>query len=1266
MNKTTRIILTLVIALFAWQDNVFGQTGPRLIEGTAYYDTICSGITYTEHGFNYTPPSYGDFETSLTYPAANGEDSIVRLYLHVDRTYIKNRYNFICHGDEFHEYGFNLTDLPVGDHVFTNTMTSVAGCDSAIVLHLTVTPVYDYTIEDAICFGESYHQNGFDIENPSVGIHEATNTEITWYECDSIVHLKLRVGAPDDSIMHDTVCTNNGYHEHGFDVNELQPGLNTLVLNTTTTIGCDSTVTMYLFANIAYNLIFHDTICFGNDYDEHNFFFEMPEVGDHEDSVVSTTAAGCDSIAHLYLNVLPSYIYHITDSMGAGSVYNQHGFFINDTIPGWYNDTMNYMAGNGCDSIYILGLYIAETYYINIFDTICYGEDYHENDFDTINPPQGLNIIPNYYQTTLGFDSIVTLNLYVKQSYTFNILDTICFGHDYDTLGFFLEMPLPGDHKDSLLFLTTEECDSTYWLYLFVIQPADTIVVYDTIGAGSAYNMNGYILIHNNPGYYCDTLTFAAADGCDSVSIANLLVMPRYTFYYFDTICFGEDFHFYDTVHNHGFDTIQPEPGLCYMEHYYQTIHGYDSTFRMYLMVGELYNDTIFDTICQNVGYYEHGYYIENPPVGDFTDSYNGVSIFGCDSTVFLKLYVMPTYSDINIIDTICHGEIYNEHGYYLEDLPVGTYLDTAHHYTTFGCDSIISLNLYVYPTYVFHFTDTICEGNGYHEHGFDIDEIDLTLGMNQDTLFHETAFGCDSTFSLELYVAPVYNLNFNDTICFGESYHNYDFDTINPPVGAHFMQQNLTTTFGCDSIITMNLYVGEVYETHLTDAICQGENYTINGFNIINPEAGTIHNTLNLNSIVGCDSTVMLELLVSPTYVTEFRDTICHGEDYNGYGFNVITPDVGLNTYNLGETTAAGCDSAVRLYLYVSPTYSINLHDSICFGESYDNLGFVFTNPEIGNYEQQLNLSTDNGCDSVVMMHLFVGEVFSTTFRDTICFGESYYKHNFKIENPEVGNELYTQSLNTIYGCDSIINLRLVVTETYAIDVIDSICEGEGYSGFGLFIHEDEYEPGQYYFESRLKTIYGCDSIYNLNLKVINRFETPQLHGREFVVVSTDMITGEEKYYVDAIEGCNHYEWSIEYKWTSHNERWIFKPEHDTCRITVTTPGEAVLKVHASNSCSDVEQALDIRGTYFDVNEIDDINMTVYPNPCRYFVNIESKNIKEVNIINALGIMLRKEEFNMDNKVTIDLTGLPSALYILEVVTSEGRGLKRITVDNN
>ena len=74
----------------------------------------------------------------------------------------------------------------------------------------------------------------------------------------------------------------------------------------------------------------------------------------------------------------------------------------------------------------------------------------------------------------------------------------------------------------------------------------------------------------------------------------------------------------------------------------------------------------------------------------------------GCDSVVTLELTVNPTYA-YTIYDTLCNGDsLYFGGSYYNV---TGTYIDSA--LTTEGCDSVVTLELTVNPTYAYTIYDT-------------------------------------------------------------------------------------------------------------------------------------------------------------------------------------------------------------------------------------------------------------------------------------------------------------------------------------------------------------------------------------------------------------------------------------------------------------------------------------------------------------------------------------------------------------------------------
>lgn len=173
-----------------------GEPSPNM-----YVVDLCYGESYTEHGFNYNKPAAGYYEEIKE----NNDGSYSYLYLTVYPSYTRNLEMEICEGESFHYGAFHFDNPEAGVHTQENVLQTVDGCDSTIVMTLTVYPSYNIEITDEICEGEDYKKNGFNLTNLSVGVHNETRELETGFDCDSIVNLVLTVHeAPEVTISGNT------------------------------------------------------------------------------------------------------------------------------------------------------------------------------------------------------------------------------------------------------------------------------------------------------------------------------------------------------------------------------------------------------------------------------------------------------------------------------------------------------------------------------------------------------------------------------------------------------------------------------------------------------------------------------------------------------------------------------------------------------------------------------------------------------------------------------------------------------------------------------------------------------------------------------------------------------------------------------------------------------------------------------------------------------------------------------------------------------
>ena len=461
--------------------------------------------------------------------------------------------------------------------------------------------------------------------------------------------------------------------------------------------------------------------------------------------------------------------------------------------------------------------------------------------------------------------------------------------------------------------------------------------------------------------------------------------------------------------------------------------------------------DTVLSaTICEGQTYAENGFNVSE--AGIYTQTLQTIN--GCDSVVTLNLNVNTVYNT-DLFASICEGEVYNENGFNVNE--AGVYSRTLQ--AVNGCDSVVNLTLSVNPIFNTNLSAFICEGETYSENGFNVSEAGTYTQSLQSVL------GCDSVVTLTLNVNPIFHTELSATICEGSVYNENGFNVSE----AGTYTQNLQSVNGCDSIVTLTLNVNSVINTSLTATICEGSAYTENGFNV--SEAGVY--TQNLQSVNGCDSVVTLNLNVNPVYNTDLFASICEGEVYNENGFNVNEAGV----YSRTLQAVNGCDSVVNLTLSVNPIFNTNLSAFICEGETYSENGFNVS--EAGVYTQ--TLQTVHGCDSIVTLTLNVNPVFNTPLTATICEGSVYNENGFNVS--EAGT--YTQSLQSVNGCDSIVTLTLNVTPSYHTNLTATICEGSelNISGFNVS------EAGVY--TQSYTAVNGCDSIVTLTVTALPVYNT-------------------------------------------------------------------------------------------------------------------------------------------------------------------------------
>ena len=171
---------------------------------------------------------------------------------------------------------------------------------------------------------------------------------------------------------------------------------------------------------------------------------------------------------------------------------------------------------------------------------------------------------------------------------------------------------------------------------------------------------------------------------------------------------------------------------------------------------------------------------------------------------------------------------------------------------------------------------------------------------------------------------------------------------------------------------------------------------------------------------------------------------------------------------------TVNNCDSVFKLTLTVNPTYHKDVYEEICQGDvvSFNNNMY----DETGDYVAQLH--SQDGCDSIVTLHLTVHPAYVKNMQIETCQGALPYVFNDTVQFTE--NSQRTVHLYTAHGCDSIINVtfNVIPFERHTDEV--TICDNALPFQYqdSLFMEAGVYDVVQTFTN-------GCDVITTLTLNV-------------------------------------------------------------------------------------------------------------------------------------------------------------------------------------
>ncbi len=651
-----------------------------------------------------------------------------------------------------------------------------------------------------------------------------------------------------------------------------------------------------------------------------------------------------------------------------------------------------------------------------------------------------------------------------------------------------------------------------------------------------------------------------------------------------------------------------------------RSIYGCDSVYALVLRnyPSYVYEDTA--EICDGDAYPWRGRMLT--AMGVYTDSLT--TEHACDSVYRLYLQVHPVHRFFTVAP-ICASDVYTWRGRALRES--GMYYDSLH--SRYGCDSVYVLELRVYPMYIQADTADFCHGGTYVWRG----RVLTAAGDYSDSL--KAAFDCDSVFSLCLRERPLYWRSDTVSVCPGAAYVWHGRSLVTS--GVYY--DSLQSRYGCDSVEVIQFRVLPAYEMHDTLSLCAGEYGSWRRFRRLS-ETGVYYDSLQ--TVYACDSVYVLHVQVLPSYEHADTDSYCAGSVYTWRGRTLMSPGL----YYDSLKSVSSCDSVYTLRLYRRPVQLLDTHARHCGPEPY-----VWRQRALrssGVYDDTLRNA--HGCDSVIRLHLQLLPSYETKDTQHVCEGDPYVWRGRILTF--AGD--YADSLYSSRGCDSVFFLHLMVYPGYHQLFSDTICEGEAYNRNGFVIPADSTLGADWLFRTdSLRTLYGCDSIRSLQL-FVRRLPTAlgNVYGDTLIPQ-----TGVYMYYVDTLPGISGYEWQCASQTLSLSsfgpKAWV---NADTTCIMYDTL--MVRGHHACGVTS--WQWLPIHFTIgLKVAEAErTAQIRAYPNPANAEVFLELLDCTEWErpawrLYDMQGRCLSSGNVD-DGKVMIRLEGLPRGMYLIRLFSGD------------
>jgi gliding motility-associated-like protein len=477
-------------------------------------------------------------------------------------------------------------------------------------------------------------------------------------------------------------------------------------------------------------------------------------------------------------------------------------------------------------------------------------------------------------------------------------------------------------------------------------------------------------------------LTYSNLLGCDSVVLVDLQVNASSFETQLFQACSG------DSIMAEGMAVAAGDS----LQVTYANVAGCDSVINIVVEALLPDEDSLFFSACPGELVTFDG--VDLGPGDQQTFAYTNLE--GCDSTVVVTVEALQPSAD-SLQFAACPGETVSYAGV---DLVAGA--EQSFTFTNaVGCDSVVLVQVEALQPSADSLQFAACPGETVSYAG-----VDLAAGAEQSFTF-TNAVGCDSVVLVQVEALQPSADSLQFSACPGET---INYDGVDLVAGTE-QSFTFTNAVGCDSVVLVQVVVLEESTDSLTFEACPGESVVYNGNTLL---AGSIQSFAFTNA-VGCDSTIVVEVIELAVDMDSLQFSACSGEivNYNGVDLAAGT------TQSFTFANELGCDSIVFVEVIETFPTDSTLMLQACDGESVTYNGQSLS----AGTQADFTFVNAAGCDSIVtvMVEAVASSSDSLTFE--VCPGETLEYEGATL----MAGETATFILTNEAGCDSVVTVSVL-----------------------------------------------------------------------------------------------------------------------------------------------------------------------------------------------------------------------------------------------